>query len=218
MCGRAEATGGEMRDKGAPEVGPGRAVAPAAPVAYTGAALADQSDDALAVSACRDRDAFLILYRRYVDRVERYVLARISDPSDLEDVVSIIFMRSLSRIYQFRPERGSFAAWIFTIARNAVKDHYRARYRLARWLPGRDVELGPSAEEATLHQERLGILGRAVDHLTRDQRDALALRYAADLRFAEIGRTMGRSEDAAQKLVERALDSLRRELQMEEHA
>lgn len=207
-----------MRGKGASGVTPDPTIAAGMTVSARDGAFAPKPDEALALAARQNRDAFLTLYGRYVSRIERYVVARVSSSSDVEDVVSIVFMRALERIDQFQPSRGAFAAWLFTIARNTVTDHYRA----ARWfIPAmlqRDRDVGPSAEETSLHHERLGSLDLAVRNLTRDQRDALALRYGAGLQFAEIGRVLGRSDDAAQKLVRRAIDTLRREIEKEDQA
>jgi RNA polymerase sigma-70 factor (ECF subfamily) len=188
------------------------------PMPRSGSMSSVQSDEALALAAREDRSAFVSLYTRHVERVERYVLSHTADRSDLEDIVSIIFMRALERIHQFRPERGSFAGWLFGIARNAVHDRHRAG---RRYLPGagpHETLLGPSAEDSTLQRERLDGLEKALQHLTADQRDALALRYAAGLPFTEIGRLLGKSDDAAQKLVHRAIDGLRRELVKEDEA
>jgi RNA polymerase sigma-70 factor, ECF subfamily len=207
-----------MRGTGAFGVTPDRTNAAGMTVSATDGASAPEHDEALALAARQKRDAFLTLYTRYVGRIERYVLARVPSSSDVEDVVSIVFMRALERIYQFQPSRGSFAAWLFTIARNTVTDHYRTGRRFIPAMPQHDREVGPSAEETSLHHERLGSLELAVKNLTRDQRDALALRYGAGLHFAEIGRVLGRSDDAAQKLVRRAIDALRREIEKENQA
>src|SRR5438067_7424500 len=119
-------TGGTMRGNGVPRLSGDGVTTAAIPVTTMGGARAAQSDEALALAARQDRSAFLALHGRYIDRIERYVLARTSNPSDVEDLVSIIFMRALEHIRQFQPHRGSFAGWLFTIARNAVSDHYRA--------------------------------------------------------------------------------------------
>lgn len=75
--------------------------------------------------ARRDPTAFLPLYDRYAQRLERYVLATLGSREDAEDVVSAAFMQAIARIDTFDPERGSFAAWLFTIARNLVRMHHR---------------------------------------------------------------------------------------------
>src|SRR5947209_14924385 len=111
-----------MRGKGAPGVIPDRSIAAGMMVSATDGTSAPERDEALALAARQNRDAFLALYGRYVGRIERYVLARAPNSSDVEDLVSIVFMRALARIHQFQPSRGTFAAWLFTIARNTATD------------------------------------------------------------------------------------------------
>lgn len=174
------------------------------------------SDEALAVAARDDQAAFLALYDRHAVRVGRYVTAHIPNPSDAEDVVSMVFMRALERIDQYRPERGRFAGWLFGIARNAVREHYRRGWRLVSLLPSITSESGPSAEDSALHRAQLGAVAAAVQNLTASQRDALALRYVAGLPYAEVGRLMGKNDEACRKLIARAIDALRRAVNEEE--
>jgi RNA polymerase sigma-70 factor (ECF subfamily) len=175
-----------------------------------------RSDETLAQAAARDdHAAFMALYDRYAVRVGRYATAHISNPSDAEDVVSLVFMRALERIDQYRPERGSFAAWLFGIARNTVREHFRRGWRLTSLLPSHTPEGGPSAEDTALHHEELGAVEMAIQQLTPSQRDALALRYVAGLPHAEVGRLLGKNDEACRKLIARAIDALRRAMNEE---
>src|SRR5207247_9161695 len=84
--------------------------------------------DAELVKAARlDHRAFLALYDRHVDRVHGYVKLRVSDRAACEDVTSMIFTSALERIDQFAG-RGTFASWLFQIARNAISDVHRERH------------------------------------------------------------------------------------------
>lgn len=175
-------------------------------------AMPEDADAEMARRALVDRGAFLDLYNRYVVAVERYAAARVGR-SDVDDIVSATFTRALARIDSFRPGRGSFSAWLFTIERNLIADQWRSVSR-ARGIEGREHSaaserspeaLAVAAEDA--HEVRL-----ALAQLTRDQQDALALRYAADLPFADIARVMRKSESAVKMLVQRGLQALRRDL------
>jgi RNA polymerase sigma-70 factor, ECF subfamily len=171
------------------------------------------TDADLAAQAATDREAFLTLYDRYVGAVERYVAAR-TNSSDVEDLVSATFTRALSQIGRYRPERGAFAAWLFTIARNMIVDHYRRQARAFAVTTGRAVTTGESGpEEAAVAAEERRKMWSALAQLTPEQSDALALRYGADLPFATIAASLGKSEAAAKMLVQRGLHSLRRHLE-----
>src|ERR1700730_578380 len=83
--------------------------------------------DAAAVAAARnDPAAFVALYDRYLPLVHRYVTLRVRDATTAEDLTSDVSLTALSRLDSFRA-RGSFSAWIFRIAQNAVHDHHRRR-------------------------------------------------------------------------------------------
>jgi RNA polymerase sigma-70 factor (ECF subfamily) len=177
--------------------------------------LSAMTDADLAVA--RDRSTFLELYDRYVARIERYVAARTS-PADVEDIVSMTFERALARRTSFRPGKGTYASWLFTIARNVIADTYRAKARRAEQqsIPvEEDGDPGPE-DVALAHEDRLRVRA-AIQELTPDQRDALALRFAGELPFSEVASALGKSEPAAKMLVQRALNSLRRLLQEDDH-
>jgi RNA polymerase sigma factor (sigma-70 family) len=91
-------------------------------------------------------------------------------------------------------------AWVMTIARRKAIDHHRARARRA------DV---PEVAAASDTGDDDGAIRTAVAALPEGQRFAVALRYAADLPYREIGETLGCSEAAARRRVADALAALR---------
>ena len=91
-------------------------------------------DAALVVAAREEPRRFLALYDRYFDRVLGYVRLRIRDDATCEDVTSTVFTTALAQLGRFRGD-GSFAGWLFQIARNAVRDVHRRP--IARAAPAR---------------------------------------------------------------------------------
>ena len=175
--------------------------------------LEPDTDSSLARVAGTDRQAFLELYDRYVESIERFVAAR-TGSSEVEDLVSVTFMRALANIHTYRPDRGSIGTWLFTIARHVVVDHYRDR---ARSISPQPV-VAPSPEQpgpetVVLRREEGRQVRTALEQLTAEQRDALALRYGADLPFAAVAASLGKSEAASRMLVQRGLHTMRRLLE-----
>ncbi len=129
-------------------------------------------------------------------------------PVDADDCFQETFMAAL-RHYESL-DGANPRAWVMTIARNKAIDHHRARARHAvpkADLP--DVAAPPPAE-------RDPELWAAVADLPEKQRSAIALRYAADLRYREVGAAMDTSEEAARRNVHEGLRKLRERVSRED--
>src|SRR6185503_18363784 len=74
-----------------------------------------------------------VLFDHFHARVFNYLLYRTRDPQTADDLAAQTFEVVIRRLAQYQPSRGSFAAWLFTIARNTANDHSRAQ-RVRRWL------------------------------------------------------------------------------------
>ena len=157
-------------------------------------------DDALALAAAEDRQAFAAIYDRFRIPVYRYLRARTRSDDDAEELAAITFERALQAIGRFRPVRGGMIAWLIRIARNAPLDRLRSASRVPT--------IRPEATTANAADDDV-ILRALIDGLPPFQRDAIQLRFAAGLTAREIGGVLGISEAAAQKQVERGLLALK---------
>jgi len=164
------------------------------------------SDAALVAAARAEPRMFVALYDRYFDRVLGYVRLRIGDAATCEDVTSTVFMTALAQLKRFRGD-GSFAGWLFGIARNAVRDVHRTRK--VEPLPLDGVCREPSVEEQFLARERVGRLRSEVRLLAPAQQHLLALRYGAGLAFDEIGEIVGANPGTVRVRMHRILEELR---------
>src|SRR5512143_1505675 len=73
-----------------------------------------------------DTEAFTQLYDAYVERIYRYVYFRVSDDTATEDLVSQVFLKAWQNLDRYKIGGSPFIAWLYTIARNLVIDHYRS--------------------------------------------------------------------------------------------
>jgi RNA polymerase sigma factor (sigma-70 family) len=127
-------------------------------------------------------------------------------PDDADDCFQETFLAAL-RAYPSADGR-NLRAWVMTIARNKAIDQARARARRA--TPMADPPEPPVSEA----YDGLGggeVWARAAE-LAKGQRAALALRFAADLPYRDIGATLGTSEAAARRRVHDGLEALREHL------
>jgi len=165
-----------------------------------------------------DSAAFGELYDRYVDLVYRYVYYRVSSKALTEDLVSETFLRALRRITTFSWQGKDFAAWLITIARNLIADHFKSgKYRLevatADMLDADRATDGPEGE--VLDAITNASLLDAVKQLNSEQQECVVLRFLQGMSVTETALAMGKTEGAIKALQYRAVRTLGRMLPKE---
>ncbi|HWB71619.1 MAG TPA: sigma-70 family RNA polymerase sigma factor [Egibacteraceae bacterium] len=161
--------------------------------------------------------AFAVLYDHYVDRIYAYVYHRVGHRQTAEDLVGDVFLRALRRITSFHWQGVDFGAWLMTIARNRVNDHYKsARFRLEASVEevfDTATTGGPEdPEQAVLTGDLARQVHEALSRLKGEQAEVLYLRFIQHLNVAETGAVMGKSEGAVKALQYRALKSLAKQI------
>ncbi len=177
----------------------------------SGPARDGDPDSADVAAAQRDRAAFDVLYRRYLDRVYGYAFYQLRDHHDAEDATERTFLAALHALPEFRDEGATFRAWLFRIAHNTIVNARRSRFRRrTEPLPEGLERTAPNADPAglVLEADELRRVLRAVAELPDDRRQVVLLRFVDGLSSREIGQVMDRSEGAARVLLHRALRDL----------
>jgi RNA polymerase sigma-70 factor (ECF subfamily) len=172
------------------------------------------TDRELVRKARQDRDAFLVLYERYVDRVYGYLLVRTNKDQDAQDLTSETFLAALDSLDRRQPVT-RFSAWLMGIAYHKLVDYYRSRPS-ALPLDEFDHLLNPhpSPEKYFTRQSDIDEIYEALSCLTEDRADAISLRFFGELSVAETARAMDRSRAAVKMLVMRGLRELRGHLKV----
>jgi RNA polymerase sigma-70 factor (ECF subfamily) len=178
-----------------------------------------QLDDAALVARIvrGDLEAFEVLYDRYARDV--YAFAAHAVPrADAEEIVQDVFVRIWKNATRFDADRGSFVAWLMTIARNRVLDELRRRRATPRSFE--DVEdllletADPSVEleEALWSRQRRRAILDALRELPEEQRRAIVLAYFGGRTRASIARELGWPLGTVKKRIQLGLQKLRRAL------
>jgi len=164
-----------------------------------------------------DAEAFGALYDRYLDTVFRYVYFRVGNRTLAEDLTQEVFLRALKRIGSLTYQGRDLGAWLVTIARNLVADHFKSgRHRLevatADVLDTDREERGPEGSPETAVVEKITntTLLEAVTRLNPEQRECIMLRFLHGFSVAETARAMGKNEGAIKALQYRAVRALAR--------
>ena len=159
------------------------------------------------------QDTFERLFEEHAERLFSFLAYRTGNRALAEDLLSETFERVLRSRQRFDPRRGSERRWLYTIALNLLRDHARRQTNEDRVL--RHVGAGTALEEpdpglaAVEHRDELH---RALATLSDEEREALALRFGADLKLRDVAKIVGDGESAVEGRIYRALRKLRDEL------
>lgn len=164
-----------------------------------------------------DTEAFGLIYDRYVDTVFRFIYFRVGNRPLAEDLTSDTFLRALKRIGSFTWQGRDLGAWLVTIARNLVADHFKSgRYRLevttGDVLDADREDRGPEGSPETAvvdHITNVALL-TAVKQLNPEQQECIVLRFLQGFSVAETAQAMGKNEGAIKALQYRAVRALAR--------
>jgi RNA polymerase sigma-70 factor, ECF subfamily len=158
-------------------------------------------------------DTFERLFEEHAERLFSFLAYHTGNRTLAEDLLSETFERVLRSRQRFDPRKGSERRWLYTIALNLLRDNARRRTTEERAL--QHVGAGNSLHEpdpALGAVERRDELQRALALLNEDEREALALRFGADLKLREVAGVLGEGESAIEGRIYRALGKLRKEL------
>lgn len=166
-------------------------------------------DELAARAASGDRAAFERIYNLLVDDLYSYVRGQCRNETVAEDIVANVFLKAWRSAKGYRPSSHTFRRWIFTIARNEVRDHWRASQRT---LPMVEFDISDerhSEVEADPVEVRR-LVQEALSTLTDEQRQVVVLRYFSNKSHEEIATILGKREGAVRAQLMRALRQMRK--------
>jgi RNA polymerase sigma-70 factor, ECF subfamily len=168
----------------------------------------DAFDDAeLVARAQADRQAFALLYRRYLDPIHRYCYRRLGSREAAEDATSLVFAKALASLPAYRA--GSFRSWLFAIAHHVITDDLRARRVVAELDAAVELtDRGATPEEVAMAADATSAVVRLLAHLSPGQRRVVELRLAG-LTGREVAEVLGCSLGAVKSAQVRAYTRLR---------
>lgn len=158
-----------------------------------------------------DEEAFSMLYEEHFDKVFRYMVLRVKDRSEAEDMAQQVFVKSFEALPSFKWKGAPFGAWLFSIARNLVVD----RQRKAGKQPVTSIDDVVLLSDENLENNvetkmEMEKVVEASKSLTPSQREVVALRFGAEMSIAETAKIMGKNEGAIKALQHSAINALRR--------
>jgi RNA polymerase sigma factor (sigma-70 family) len=159
---------------------------------------------------------FEAAFQQHFPPVYRFIARRVG-PALAEDLAAETFATAYRRRATFDPGRASLRSWLYGIAANLVRNHWRAEQHLlaldARLVPEVDLSSSPAAVDERITAAMLAPrLAAGLAQLTRDQRDVLLLCAWAEFSHEEIAAVLGIAPGTVRSRLSRARAALRERL------
>lgn len=169
-------------------------------------------DAYLIENALSDPTAFTRLYLLYIRPIYRYIFSKTGDTREAEDLTAQVFLEALESLPRYHHD-GHFAAWLFSIARYKVIDHFRSQ------RPVIPIEAIPETKNdgdplsSIIHTDEARRTIELINTLDEKEQELLRLRFVAELKYEEIARIIHSNTEATKKRVYRLLARMRRQLE-----
>ena len=175
-----------------------------------------EKEKRLVLEAGSSMEAFAELYGYYVDGIYGYVLRRVGNERDAEDITARTFEKALRSIGGFKWKGASFCSWLVRIASNSIVDHYRREGRakmvdLEEVLPLLEGDDDPTG--GIERSEECRLLAKAISGLPEKYRKVIELKFIDELDNQVIADTIGCTKGNLAVRLHRALRAMRREVE-----
>lgn len=166
----------------------------------------------LALAAEGDRYSFGEFYQLHLNEIYRYILFRVNDHNEAEDLTAKVFLEAWESLTGARPGQkiNNIRAWIYRIARNKVTDYHRTR------RPQEPIDNNPDKklQDAGLERELDDLfisrkLALGVRQLQANYQEVIILRFINQMSHAEVAKIMNITESHVRVLQYRALNKMR---------
>jgi RNA polymerase sigma-70 factor (ECF subfamily) len=163
--------------------------------------------------ATGDRRAFRALAEKYSGPLYRFILRQLGRPAVAEELLQETLLRAYRAAATFEP-RAAVSTWLFRIAANLCLNEAQSahfRHEVAAEAPG--VATTQADPATALERKEVGVaVEAALTALPPQQRAAVQLARFEGLSYAEIAEVLGVSVGAVDGLLQRARQTLRKQL------
>jgi len=157
-----------------------------------------------------DLDKLGYLFEKYHKQLYNFFLRQVRNEHSCEDMVQEVFLKMLKYRHTYRG-RGRFTTWMYSIAHNAMVDHFRrasSRYEYTDEIE-RVISTQPTPEELSEKSSRHEVLYRALDRLSDEKREVLVMSRFHGLKYEEISEILGCPVGTIKARVFHAMNDLR---------
>jgi RNA polymerase sigma-70 factor, ECF subfamily len=162
----------------------------------------------------QDSEALTRIYEAYFDKIYRYLVVRVRNEIEAEDLTQQVFMKVLQSISSYKSKGVPFSSWIYRIAHNQMVDFMRQQNKKAT-VDIEGLQLPDNADDPQqVIEQQVDVeeVKKATQKLTAAQQEVLSLRFTAEMSIAQCAEIMGKSEGAIKALQHSAVLALRKAL------
>jgi RNA polymerase sigma-70 factor (ECF subfamily) len=157
------------------------------------------------------KEAFGKLYHHYSPKIYRFLFFNLRDRHIAEDVAQLTFLKLWRNLKLYDEKKGSFAAFLFSMARNLMIDWQRKRKTLSLEKIG-EISVPDTTVEQLIVKQECKAVREAVARLPHFEKRMITLRFFENFSYKEISHVVKKHEGAIRVRVHRVLKELKREL------
>jgi len=159
-----------------------------------------------------EAEAFGLLYDFYMPRIYRFVLIKVGQREEAEDLTHQTFLKAWEHMETYESRGFPFSSWLYRIARNSVIDHYRkSRPQVNIDDLSPDIIREESTQGGDLQiKMEWAVMLEAIFKLKDLEQDVLIMRFVDEMPHKEVAKAIGKSEQATKVIQHRALKNLKK--------
>lgn len=156
---------------------------------------------------------FAVFYEENYCKVFSYLMKKILNRSDAEDLTGEVFLYCYSHYDTFDPGKSSITTWLYLIVNSRLKNYYRDKKEhldigeMENYL----FEEAAEMDKAVYLEQLRDKIAACLDKLPERQREIIVLRYFREMDYSLIAEKLGLTVGNIRVILSRALDKLEKD-------
>lgn len=155
--------------------------------------------------------AFSRFYNEYVDKIQRFVLFKVSNKEKAEELTNTIFTQILNYLLEGK-EIKNFRAFLYQTARNLIIDFYRTRRQEISLEEAKEVSFLPDYHQNIDREMEIEKIREHLSFLKPEHQEIILLRFFEGLSFREIAQIVNQTEENVRTIAYRGIKKLKEAL------
>ncbi|MDD4761433.1 MAG: RNA polymerase sigma factor [Candidatus Pacebacteria bacterium] len=179
--------------------------------------MVEKEENLIRQACAGKRDSFGKLYDIHQPKIYRFIILKVGNKEESEDITHQVFLSAWQNIKSFRIKEVPFSSWLYKIAKNKIIDYYRSKKPVFSIESVDENTLKSSSFPELLTEKSMELekIRNAMTKITEEQQDVLIMRFIEDLPIKEVAVTLNKSIGAIKLIQFRAINKLKKILKEE---